>query len=133
MLSHPQGLQLKSQSAIGRLYFQTKPGAPGRTFGTVAPDNKILASVLELREQHGRGGTDVGRRRAEQLKGQHAVSERDIKSMYSYFARHNVDKRGKNWADKDKPSAGYIAWLLWGGDAGRKWVDGLHDRLDKAD
>ncbi len=52
VLSHPQGLQLKSQSAIGRLYFQTKPAAPGRTFGTIAPDNKILASVLELREQH---------------------------------------------------------------------------------
>ena len=52
VLSHPQGLQLKSQSAIGRLYFQTKPIAPGRTFGTVAPDNKILAAVLELREEH---------------------------------------------------------------------------------
>ena len=52
ILSHPQGLQLKSQSAIGRLYFQTKPIEPGRTFGTVAPDNKILASVLELREEH---------------------------------------------------------------------------------
>lgn len=88
---------------------------------------------LKLREEHGRGGTDVGRRRANQLKNREAVSVRDIKSMYSYFARHNVDKRGKNWADKDKPSAGYIAWLLWGGDAGRKWVDGLHDRLDGAD
>src|SRR5690606_8056048 len=52
VLSHPQGLQLKSQSAIGTLHFQTKPAAPGRTSGTVAPDNKILASVLELREQH---------------------------------------------------------------------------------
>ena len=51
--------------------------------------------------------------------------------MYSYFARHNVDKRGKNWGDPDKPSAGYIAWLLWGGDPGRKWIDGLHDKLDQ--
>ncbi|KAF1707336.1 PhoH family protein [Pseudoxanthomonas sacheonensis] len=52
VLSHPQGLQLKSQSAIGKLYFQTRPVALDRTFGTVAPDNKILAAVLELREQH---------------------------------------------------------------------------------
>ncbi len=87
---------------------------------------------LKLREEHGRGGTDVGRRRANQLKNREAVSERDIKSMYSYFARHDVDKRGKNWADKDKPSAGYIAWLLWGGEPGRKWVDGLHEKLEKA-
>ena len=87
---------------------------------------------LKLREEHGRGGTDVGRRRANQLKNRETVSERDIKSIYSYFARHDVDKRGANWADKDKPSAGYIAWLLWGGDAGRTWIDGLHAKLDEA-
>ena len=87
---------------------------------------------LKLREEHGRGGTDVGRRRATQLKNREAVSERDIKSMYSYFARHQVDKRGKNWGDKDKPSAGYIAWLLWGGEAGKTWVEGLHGKLEDA-
>lgn len=87
---------------------------------------------LKLREEHGRGGTDVGRRRANQLKDREAVSERDIKSIYSYFARHQVDKRGKNWADKDKPSAGYIAWLLWGGEPGKTWVEGLHAKLEDA-
>jgi hypothetical protein len=91
------------------------------------------AKGLELREQHGRGGTDVGRRRANQLANREAVSERDIKSMYSYFARHQVDKRGKNWGDKDKPSAGYIAWLLWGGEAGKRWIDGLHGKLESAE
>lgn len=87
---------------------------------------------LKLREEHGRGGTDVGRRRANQLKNREPVSERDIKSMYSYFARHQVDKRGRHWADKDKPSAGYIAWLLWGGEAGKTWVEGLHGKLEDA-
>ena len=87
---------------------------------------------LKLREEHGRGGTDVGVRRANQLKNREAVSERDIKSMYSYFARHTVDKQGKGWADKDKPSAGYIAWLLWGGEAGKTWIDGPHAKLDAA-
>lgn len=84
---------------------------------------------LKLREEHGRGGTEVGARRAHQLSRREPISARDIKSMYSYFARHDVDKRGKNWADRDKPSAGYIAWLLWGGDPGREWVDRLHDKL----
>ena len=87
---------------------------------------------LKLREEHGRGGTEVGVRRAHQLKNRETVSERDIKSMYSYFARHTVDKRGKNWGDRDKPSAGYIAWLLWGGEVGKAWIDGLHAKLDEA-
>jgi len=51
-LSHPQGLQLKGQSQIGKLYFQTRPVELGRSFGDVVPDNKILASVLALRADH---------------------------------------------------------------------------------
>ena len=87
---------------------------------------------LELREEHGRGGTEVGVRRAEQLMAREAVSDRDIKSMYSYFARHAVDKYGRDWDNRSKPSAGYIAWQLWGGDAGRDWIDGLRGRLREA-
>lgn len=52
LLSHPQGIQLKGQAAIGRLYFQIHPIESGRTFGAMLPDNKILASVLALREEH---------------------------------------------------------------------------------
>ena len=52
-----------------------------------------------------------------------------IKKMHSYFARHNVDKKGKDW-DNDSP--GKVAWLAWGGDAGRKWVNGImRDHGDK--
>ena len=96
------------------------------------PPKDVAAAArrgLDLREEHGRGGTEVGVRRAEQLMDRGAVSDRDIKSMYSYFARHAVDKLGRNWADETKPSAGYIAWQLWGGDPGRDWIDGLRARL----
>lgn len=87
------------------------------------------AHGLELRETHRRGGTEVGRVRALQLKNRQPVSDRDIKSIYSYFARHAVDKRSRYWGMKDKPSAGYIAWLLWGGDPGRDWIAGLREML----
>lgn len=86
---------------------------------------------LELRETHGRGGTAVGKRRAEQLSTRDPISLADMKSMYSYFARHEVDKRGANWADRTDPSAGYIAWLLWGGDDARDWVGRLHAQAEK--
>jgi hypothetical protein len=41
--------------------------------------------------------------------------------MYSYFSRHEVDKKGKDWANQANPSNGYIMWLAWGGDAGFSW------------
>lgn len=97
------------------------------------PTLKMAANAkrgLKLRDQHGRGGTDVGVHRAEQLRDRRPVSAADVKSMHSYFARHAVDKDGKGWADKDAPSAGYIAWLLWGGDEGRKWADAKRKTLE---
>jgi hypothetical protein len=92
---------------------------------------EAAARGLRLREKFGRGGTEVGVRRAHQLKDREAVSDADIKSIYSYFARHTVDKQGEGWADRRDPSAGYIAWLLWGGDPAEAWIGRLHAKLDK--
>ena len=78
---------------------------------------------LKLRAEHGRGGTEVGVARAEGLRDRREVSREDVVAIASYFARHEVDKDGKGWDDEASPSAGRIAWLLWGGDAGREWAD----------
>jgi hypothetical protein len=91
---------------------------------------KQAAKGLELREKHGRGGTEVGLARARQLKARETLDVATMKKMRAYFARHKVDKRGKNWGDKDKPSAGYIAWLLWGGEAGKDWVEGVLAKVE---
>lgn len=88
---------------------------------------------LELRSRFGRGGTDVGIARARDLKNRRAVSPDTVGRMVSYFARHEVDKRAGKFGDDDDPSAGYIAWLLWGGDAGRAWAEELQDKMEKAD
>ena len=87
---------------------------------------------LDLRARFGRGGTDVGVHHAEGLAARRAVTADDIVHISSYFARHAVDKDGKAhaWGDDDDPSAGYIAWLLWGGEAGKKWADGLKAKLN---
>lgn len=80
---------------------------------------------LRLREKFGRGGTQVGVDRAHQLAERRDLSEADVKSMLSFFARHAVDKDTKThkWNSDSDPSAGFIAWLLWGGDAGKRWAD----------
>jgi hypothetical protein len=77
---------------------------------------------LELRKKHNRGGTEVGVARARDLSNGAALSLDTIKRMNSYFARHEVDKKGEGWG---VDSAGYIAWLLWGGDAGWSWARGI--------
>lgn len=86
-----------------------------------------------MRRQFGRGGTAVGFARARDLKNRRNLSPDTIRRMTRYFARHEVDKRAKNFGNPDNPSAGYVAWLLWGGDEGRKWAEEIEARMDKAD
>ena len=72
----------------------------------------------------GVGFTDVGRARARDLSSGRSVSLDTIKRMNSYFARHEVDKKGAGWSQGENgyPSPGRVAWAAWGGDAGKSWA-----------
>ena len=78
---------------------------------------------LAWRSEFNRGGTAVGVARARDIINDANLSLDTVKRMYSYFARHEVDKKGKGFYPSDEgfPSAGRIAWALWGGDAGQSW------------
>lgn len=85
---------------------------------------------LQLREQHNRGGTEVGVARAEALAARTPQSPEEVVKIASYFARHSVDKDAPKFGDEDDPSAGYVAWLLWGGDAGQEWAKTHKEQYD---
>jgi len=76
-------------------------------------------------------GTAVGWTRAGQLARGETISLSTVKRMYSYFSRHEVDKKGKDWGNQANPSNGYIMWLAWGGDAGFSWSRGIVEREKK--
>lgn len=100
------------------------------------PPNSVSKQAelgLMLRKEFGRGGTMVGVSRARDLKNQRRISPSTIRRMASYFARHAVDKLATRFGDVMKPSAGYIAWLLWGGDVGQEWVSSVLSQMNTAD
>lgn len=80
---------------------------------------------LDWREEYGRGGTAVGVARARDISNRVNLSDETIGRMVSYFARHEVDKQGQGWSPSEEgyPSAGRIAWALWGGDPGKSWAE----------
>ena len=88
---------------------------------------------LEWREEFGRGGTEIGVARARDIKNRRNLSLDTIKRMVSYFARHEVDKQGEGFSagEDGYPSAGRIAWALWGGDPGKSWANNIADREDE--
>ena len=85
-------------------------------------------TALAWRREHGRGGTEVGVARARDLKNRRPVSLDTLKRIKAYFDRHesDTDAEGFRPGEPGFPSAGRIAWGLWGGNPARRWAE---DRL----
>ena len=86
---------------------------------------------LEWRAEFNRGGTEVGVARARDIANRKNLSDETIGRMVSYFARHEVDKEGQGFSPNEEgyPSAGRIAWALWGGDAGKSWANSEWEKI----
>ncbi len=90
---------------------------------------------LAWRREFGRGGTEVGIARARDISNGRNLSEDTVKRMFSFFSRHEVDKKAEGFrvGEKGYPSNGRIAWALWGGDAGFSWSRKIAERLQEED
>jgi len=88
---------------------------------------------LKWRDEYGRGGTEIGVARARDISNKRNLSLDTVKRMNSYFARHQVDKQATGWNQGEEgfPTAGRIAWQLWGGDVGAAWAARIIERVDK--
>lgn len=80
---------------------------------------------LDWRAEYGRGGTEVGVARARDISNRVNLSDDTIGRMVSFFARHEVNKEAEGFRQGEDgyPSAGRIAWALWGGDPGKSWAE----------
>lgn len=78
-------------------------------------------------------GTPVGWGRASDIVAGRSMSLGVVRRMFSFFSRHEVDKKGKDFYNTSNPSNGRIMWDAWGGDAGFAWSRAIVNRMkDKA-
>jgi SAM-dependent methyltransferase len=97
---------------------------------------------LALREKWDRGGLSPseaaaqgigsGVRRAKQLAAGESLSVNEINRVNAFLSRHK-----RNYAPDKKdtdggPTAGTIAYLLWGGEPAQRWVDDVLQDIEKA-
>ncbi len=91
---------------------------------------------LKLRSKYHRGGLsikealkqgiDSGVTRAHQIISEKPLSIEIIKKM-ARFNRHRKNFRPEIKLKDGGPTAGTIAWLLWGGDEGINWALNFKD------
>lgn len=100
------------------------------------PTNEMKSEAelgLKWRDEYNRGGTEIGVARARDISNLRNLSIDTIQRMNSYFSRHEVDKKATGWNQGEDgfPTAGRIAWQLWGGDAGRDWAARIVERIKR--
>jgi len=104
------------------------------------PTDSMVAAArraLEWKKEGKRGGTSIGLARANQIVNRENLSDSTVKRMYSFFSRHEVDKKATGFSSGEEgfPSPGRVAWDLWGGDAGFSWsrkkVAGMEKSFEK--
>ncbi len=110
------------------------PKYKGKEINTRPTDGMVSEAKkgLAWRKEHGRGGTEVGVARARDIQNRKELSFDTVKRMYSFFSRHEVDKKAEGFrpGEEGYPSAGRIAWALWGGDAGFSWSRRIAGQID---
>lgn len=85
-------------------------------------------------QEAGKAGIGSGVQRAVNLSNRDNIAPDTIQQMLNFFSRHEKNKsiapenRKTPWED-----AGYVAWLLWGGDPGLAWAKKIKAQMEKAD
>lgn len=98
---------------------------------------------LALREKWNRGGLNASQAKSEGV-GSGVARARDIangnltldtvKRMHAFFSRHEKNFNPSKKESDGGPTAGTIAWYLWGGSAGKAWARSIlrQEKLLKA-
>ena len=60
-----------------------------------------------------------------------SIDEQQMILMKAWFARH-AESPGEKKARRDKTSKASIAWALWGGSVGRRWVSSRLREIERA-
>jgi len=101
---------------------------------SLVPSQGMAAAArrgLKLHEA-GRSGDGL---KPETVARAHKIAARDeltpehVREMRAWFARHKVDRR-PGWDAAGKETPGFVAWELWGGNAGQEWSESKVKQMD---
>lgn len=68
-------------------------------------------------------------RRANIIAARNELTQDHVREMNAWFARHETDRK-PGWNKPGEETPGFVAWMLWGGDAGRTWSAAKVEQMD---
>lgn len=129
MLALPNAQQEKSETKACSV------DTPARYRGIdFTPPPEVSAQALRgltLREELKRGATLTAAKRAHQLVNREVISCDVARRMFRFFSRNDSKKDAQ--LPNGEPANSMLAWLMWGGDAGKAWAEKLWEQMEAAD
>ena len=99
-----------------------------------AAAKKNAQMAIDWKEKYGRdevpAGTPVGWARAHQLAKGEKISAETVKRMSAFNRHRKNSKIAPEHKDTPWKDNGYVAWLIWGGDAGVDWAMNKSKEID---
>lgn len=84
-------------------------------------------------KQASKEGIGSGVQRAINLKNRDKLSPETVKRMKSFFDRHDGNEKINDKSKPDYMDKGKVAFELWGGEAGKRWVNKIVNQMNNID
>jgi HK97 family phage prohead protease len=68
--------------------------------------------------------------RANKIAARETLTEDHVREMNAWFARHEKASKSPGWDTPGDEKPGFVAWLLWAGNAGQRWAAAKVAQMD---
>lgn len=94
---------------------------------SLRPSSGMASAAREGLRLHEEGKSGDGLKpetvaNAKKIAGRQVLTERHVREMNAWFARHSKASKSPGWDKAGEEKPGYVAWQLWGGNAGESWA-----------
>jgi hypothetical protein len=105
---------------------QEEPAVEGRAAVNMRPTAGMASAARRGLRLHEQGKSGDGLKpetvaRANRLAKREMMNEDWIREMNAWFARHESASKSPGWDTPGSEKPGFVAWLLWGGNAAKNW------------
>jgi HK97 family phage prohead protease len=102
---------------------------------SLRPSSGMASAAREGLRLHEEGKSGDGLKpetvsNAKKIIARQSLTERHVREMNAWFARHKTASKSPGWDKAGAEKPGYVAWQLWGGNAGESWAASKVRALD---